>query len=112
MAKEISVALNTLHTKIFGYAVTYCDLHLGQIMKMADGHFTLLDFGIMAVHPKSQSDDQLSLAGSIFDRSRHFCRAVPNEDPNVLSLLPYGESVDWRQLGMLIYDAVMGHGEV
>jgi len=95
------LALNTLHTKIFGYVILHCDLHLGQVMRRSDGSFVLIDFDLMAVHKKTPTDDQASLEGRIFHASKHFCRPAPGSKL-------YGISNNWHHLGMLLYDAAAG----
>ncbi len=91
-AAEIFLALDFLHRR----HIVYRDLKPENIMIDSSGHVRLTDFG-------------LAKELVIQEKGTHtFCGTDEFLAPELLLHKPYGDSVDWWALGILIYEMITG----
>jgi serine/threonine protein kinase len=90
---EVLLALENLHSK----NVMYRDLKPDNIMLDGTGHIKLIDFGLSKLNVDSDNYSSGSFLGS------HAYLA-----PEILASKSYGKSVDWYNLGVLLYEFLVG----
>ena len=88
---EIASAINYLHLN----NILYRDLKPDNILISSNGHIKLTDFGLS----KRLGDEDLTLS---------YVGSMAYLAPEVLQQQPHGKSIDWYQLGTLIYELLMG----
>ncbi|KAK2175690.1 hypothetical protein NP493_710g00023 [Ridgeia piscesae] len=89
---ELAIAIDYLHNA----GVIYRDLKMENILIDVNGHLQLIDFGLAK---------WLQHGG----RTRTICGTLHYIAPEILSTWPYGHSVDWWSLGIMMYALLAGH---
>ena len=89
---ELAVALEQLHKD----HIIYRDLKPENVLICEDGHIKLTDFGISKMLNEKQST------------TNTLCGTGEYLAPEVISGKGYTEAIDWWQLGILMYEMVVG----
>jgi len=90
-AAEVALALHFLHSN----GIIYRDLKPENILLDTSGHVKLTDFGFAK-----------RLVGGI---TNTLCGTPDYLAPEIIEGRPYGKSVDWYALGVLIFEMLAGH---
>lgn len=89
---EIVLGLQWLHER----GIVYRDLKLDNILLDSEGHIKVADFGLCKEGVKDPST------------TKTFCGTPDYIAPEIISYRPYGISVDWWALGILMYEMMVG----
>ena len=92
-AAQLTLALEHLH----GLGVAYRDLKPENILLDADGHIKLADFGLA----KEGMTDTVHGSNSL-------CGTPEYLPPEIIDRIGHGTSVDWWNLGMVVYEMLTG----
>lgn len=90
-AAEIVLGISHLHEN----NIVYRDLKPENLLLDPEGHIRITDFGL------SKKDVEGDTAQSL-------CGTPEYLAPEILRKVPYGKSVDWWSLGILIYEMING----
>ncbi|XP_074643280.1 serine/threonine-protein kinase S6KL-like isoform X2 [Tubulanus polymorphus] len=88
---ELALVIDFLHNT----GVVYRDIKLENILIDEEGHLQLTDFGLAKWLKRNE-------------RTRTICGTLQYIAPEILSLQPYGRTVDWWSLGVLMYILLTG----
>ncbi|KAK8826808.1 protein kinase 2 [Blastocystis sp. ATCC 50177/Nand II] len=90
-AAEIAMGIGHLHD----HNIVYRDLKPENLILDSEGHIRITDFG-------------LSKKGVEGDTAHSLCGTPEYLAPEIIRKMPYGKSVDWWSLGILIYEMING----
>ncbi|CCI49926.1 unnamed protein product [Albugo candida] len=91
-AAQLVLAISHLHT----YNIVYRDLKPDNILMDEEGYLALADFGL--------SQDRYDPKGGLLT----FCGTAEYIAPELIRRIPYGKSVDYWSLGILIFEMLAG----
>ena len=89
---EVILGLQFLHS----HGIIHRDLKLENVLLTAGGHIKLVNLGTAKVKIRNST------------RTTTVCRTPANISPEMLTGLPYGGSVDWWCLGILLFQMTAG----
>jgi len=92
---EIILGLLYLH----GAKIIYRDLKLDNVMLDGEGHIKIADFGMCKEGVDQNVESTLCTT---------FCGTPDYIAPEIINEEPYGASVDWWAMGVLLYEMVIG----